>query len=75
MGTSIAFWMKANRATAATLEFSDGSTERVAIKNSMMPQDITFAAHTTSKVKIKFDEVARGKEFNDLCISEAYFTE
>lgn len=73
MGTSLAFWMKANRATSATLVFSDGSSERVAIKNTMLPQVIDFSPRTTTSVQIRFDEVAQGKEFNDLCISEAYF--
>jgi len=75
IGTSMPFWMKANRATAATLTFSDGSTEAIAIKNSMLSQTISFPAHTTSKVRISFTTVAKGKEFNDLCISEAAFSE
>ena len=36
-------------------------------------QDIAFTPVSTSKVKITFDKVAKGKEFNDLCISEARF--
>ena len=66
--------LKANRATAAKLEFDNGSTE-ITIKPSMSPQTITFPAQTTSKVKVTFTGVAKGTEFNDLCISEARFGE
>ncbi len=72
---SFSFNMKANRAKAATLTFSDGSTEDVTIKPSMMEQTISFAPRDTSSVKVTFTEVSLGKEFNDLCISEAAFLE
>lgn len=75
MGTSLPFWMKANRVTAATLTFSDGASETIAIKNQMMPQTVAFPAHATSSVKMTFTTVVKGKEFNDLCISEATFSE
>ncbi|MBN2799562.1 MAG: discoidin domain-containing protein [Deltaproteobacteria bacterium] len=75
IGTSLPFWMKGNRATAATLSFSDGSTEQVTLKNTMMPQTISFTSHQSSKVKMTFTTVVQGKEFNDLCISEAWFAE
>ncbi len=38
-----------------------------------MKQTISFPEHETSKVRITFTEVYKGKEFNDLCVSEAYF--
>ncbi len=72
---SFGMFMKANSATRATLTFSDGGKESIDIKPSMMSQTISFPAHTTSKVKMTFDEVRKGKEFNDLCISEANFLE
>jgi hypothetical protein len=74
VGSSIGTWMKANRAGSATLTFSDGSTETIAIKNTAMPQTVSFPAHTTSKVRVTFTEVTRGKEYNDLCMSEAAFS-
>jgi len=73
IGTSLPFWMKGNRATAATLTFSDGSTEEITIKNSMLPQTVSFPSHQTKSVKMMFTGIAKGKEYNDLCISEAYF--
>ncbi|MCO4743352.1 MAG: discoidin domain-containing protein [Proteobacteria bacterium] len=73
IGGSMPLWMKANRAVGGTLTFSDGSTESIVIKNSMMPQVIPFSAKTTTSVKLTFTEVKAGKEYNDLCISEATF--
>ena len=72
-GYSFPFFMKGNRATKATLAFSDGSTEDIEIKNSLMLQTVSFPSRETTKVKVTFTEVYKGKEFNDLCVSEAYF--
>lgn len=72
-GYNMSFFMKANSATAATLTFSDGKTEKIVIKATVAEQTVEFPAHTTTKVKITFDEIRKGKEFNDLCISEAVF--
>lgn len=69
---SFGYFMKSNRATAGTLTFSDGSTETIAIKDTVSEQTITFPARQTSKVKLTFTTVKKGSEFNDLCISEAY---
>jgi len=73
MGTSLSLFMKANKATAATLTFSDGSTATVEVKATVMPQTIAFPSKSTSNVTITFTGISKGKEFNDLCISEAYF--
>jgi len=73
LAASLTLFMKANSATAATLTFSDGSTAPIVIKKSPSPQTIPFPAKSTSSVKITFTTVAKGKEFDDLCISEAYF--
>lgn len=75
VGTNLSMWMKANRATAATVTFSDGGTETIVLKNSMSNQTIEFPAHTATSAKLAFTTVAKGKEFNDLCISEAAFSE
>ncbi|MDP2310145.1 MAG: discoidin domain-containing protein [Pseudomonadota bacterium] len=69
---SFGYFMKSNRATSASLTFSDGSSEAVTLKDSISEQTITFAPHTTSKVRVTFTGVKKGSEFNDLCISEAY---
>ncbi|MDP2313892.1 MAG: discoidin domain-containing protein [Pseudomonadota bacterium] len=69
---SFPYFMKSNRATAALLTFSDGTTETVAVKDSVSEQTISFPPHATSKVRITFTTVKKGSEFNDLCISEAY---
>lgn len=66
---------KANRATTGTLSFDDGSTQEVKFKPMMTTQTVEFTAKTTSKVRLTFTAVARGSEYNDLCISEAAFQE
>lgn len=73
VGTNMSIWMKANRAGSATLAFSDGSTETIALKNSMLAQTVSFPAHTTSTVKVSFNGIIKGKEFNDMCVSELSF--
>ena len=74
--SSFPLFMNGNRASAVTLTFSDGSTETLTgVKSSLRETEVTFPAHTTSTVKISFDGITKGKEFNDLCVSEAYFYE
>ena len=72
---SFSYFMKSNHAKAATLTFSDGTTEDIVIKGSMMEQVISFPSRDTTSIKVVFTEVKVGKEFNDLCISEAVFLE
>lgn len=73
VGGHLPTWMNSNRATKATLTFSDGSTHEVQIKNSASLQTVEFPTKTTSSVRVTFTEVYKGKEYNDLCISELYF--
>ncbi len=75
IGTSLKYFMKGNRLADATLEFGDGSTQQVKIKNSMLPQKVSFTPVTTDKVKMKMGGITKGKEFDDLCLSEAYFSQ
>jgi hypothetical protein len=72
VGGNFGAWMKSNRATKATLTFSDGSKAPIELKNSLQPQTITFPARTTSMVRVTFDEIYKGKEYNDMCIAEMY---
>jgi hypothetical protein len=74
-GSSVspAMFKQGNRATSATLSFGDGSTESVAIKDMYFDQVVSFPARTTDRVRVTFTGVARGTEFNDLCVSEATF--
>jgi len=74
IGASMGLYMKANRPKTATLTFSDGGTESVVLKPVMfMSQSVSFPAHATRTVRLTFGEVVPGKEFNDLCVSEAAF--
>lgn len=71
--TSFSIFMKSNAAKSATLTFSDGSKTPITIKPSMVEQVIDIGAHKTQKVRLTFDSVQKGKEFDDLCVSEAAF--
>ena len=74
VGGNMLAWTKANHATGATLQFSDGSTHEIAFKNKFAkPETVQFPAKQTSSVKVTFDGVTKGKEFNDLCVSELVF--
>ncbi len=74
-GTSFAYFKKVNSIGTATLTFSDGSTEKIEVKAMPLPQNITFAPHSTSTVRLTVDTVNKGTDFNDLCISELHFYE
>ena len=71
---SFSSFMATNRAKSAKLTFSDGSSTDVAIKTSLMPQTIAFPSKSTSTVVVTFTDVAKGSQYNDLCISEATFS-
>ncbi len=75
IGSGLALWMKGNRASSATLAFSNGSTQDVALKGSFLPQTVEFSPVNTSSVHITFTGITTGKEYNDLCISELSFQE
>jgi hypothetical protein len=75
IGSSLGGWMKGNRASQARLNFSDGSSEVVEIKNSFRPQVISFSPRTATGVKLTFTKIMKGKEYNDLCLSEAVFSQ
>lgn len=72
---SFSFNLKANRAKAAKLTFTDGSSETITLKPSMVEQVVEFPAHNTQSVRVTFTEVVKGTEYNDLCVSEAQFLE
>lgn len=73
VGGNLKAWMNSNRATKGKLTFSDGSSHEIDIKNTATSQRISFPAKETSSVRLTFTEVYRGKEYNDLCVSELYF--
>jgi hypothetical protein len=71
--SSFGLYMKSNRATAVTLVFGDGSTAPVALKDTPGEQTLVFPARTTGQVRIRFDTVKKGTEFNDMCVAEVSF--
>lgn len=72
-GSSFGQYMKGNRTTQVTLAFSDGSKETLAVKDLISEQTIPFAERTTDKVRVSFDVIKKGSQYNDLCISEVAF--
>jgi len=71
-GASFSLFREYNYGKAATLTFSDGSTEAITLKPIPMAQKIEFSARDTASVRLTIDEVVRGSntEYNDLCVSE-----
>ncbi len=71
--SSFGLYMKSNRATTVTLTFGDGGRETLSVKDSPGEQTLSFASHAGSKVRMTFDVVKKGSEFNDLCVAEVAF--
>ncbi|MBN1334958.1 MAG: discoidin domain-containing protein [Deltaproteobacteria bacterium] len=79
-GYALSFWMETNRACQATLSFSDGSSEKVTLRDVMLEQSVPFAKRTASSIRIRFDTVKQGTkakdpDYNILCISEAWLAD
>ena len=64
-------FMATNRAKAAKLTFSDGSSD-VPVKTSMMEQTIRFQPRTLRRSRSPLRRL-KGSSYNDLCIAEARF--
>ncbi len=74
IGSGLSIWMKGNTATAATVSYSDGSSESLELKPTMLPKAYSIGPKTTSSVRLTFTGVKAGKEYNDLCVSELSFS-
>ncbi len=59
-----------NRPVSATVSFSDGAKETLTFKDFPFEQNLSFAAHTTDKLKIQFTSTKKGEKYDDLCVSE-----
>jgi hypothetical protein len=76
---NLMWWMKSNRVLTAQLDFSNGSSQEVSIKNSIREQTINLAPVTASKVRMSFTSVKQGNmakkdpDFDCVCLSEATF--
>ncbi len=66
------FFAGANRASAVTLTFSDGSSEDFALEDRQGLQTFELG-HTTSTVKVTVKSVVKGKTTDDLYIGEVRF--
>ncbi len=73
VGSGMSDFFNANHATSIKLDFSDGSSWTGTPKSSLIQQTLSFPARRTSKVKMTFAAVKKGKKYNDLCVSEAVF--
>lgn len=66
---------KANRATGATLTFSDGSTQTVALRGLLPVEEaVSFTPVSTTSVRVTFTAITKGTEFNDMCVAEVSVT-
>ena len=76
---NLMWWMKSNRMLTAQLEFSNGSSQEIAVKNSIREQTISLDPVTASKVRMKVTSVKQGNmakkdpDFDCVCLSEATF--
>ncbi|HND29289.1 MAG TPA: hypothetical protein PKY30_20840 [Myxococcota bacterium] len=69
-----AYWKHYSRPKVVVLEFSDGSSQEVTLKDEFLPQEIPFAsAKKASSIKIKVKSVYNGDAFSDTAISEVMF--
>jgi hypothetical protein len=69
-----AYWKHYSRPKVVVLEFSDGSTQEVTLKDEFIPQEIPLSgSKKTSSVKIKVKSVYNGDAFSDTAISEVMF--
>lgn len=73
MGGGLDLYKKGNAATVVTAQFSDGSTKALTLKPFPLLQRADLGGKTTSSVKLTISAVRKGTDYNDLCISEAYF--
>lgn len=73
------WWMKSNRVLTARLEFSNGSSQEVALKNSIREQVVEFDPVTASKVRFQVTSVKQGNmatkdpAYDCVCLSELKF--
>jgi hypothetical protein len=73
MGGSMSLHKQGNVATSATLKFSNGTTKAIQLKPFPLMQKVDLGGVTTNSVTVTFDAVRKGTDYNDMCISEAYF--
>ncbi len=73
VGTNGSAYRLGNSATAAKLQFSDGTTQDVQLRTSSVLQDVAITPVRTSWVRMVFTGIEKGSMYNDLCISEVEF--
>jgi len=74
MCASLAIHKTGNMPTEVTLDFGDGASQTVELKDLPLDQPVRFATpHTTDTVKMTIAEVRKGTKFDDTCLSEVTF--
>ncbi|MEN0064639.1 MAG: hypothetical protein AAGA48_20995 [Myxococcota bacterium] len=74
MCASLAIHKTGNMPSQMTVDFGDGSTQKIELKDLPLDQPIRFEApHKTDKVKLTIDAVRKGTKFNDTCLSDVTF--
>jgi hypothetical protein len=69
------FFKGNNRATKATLTFSDGSTKDITLQDAMGLQEFDLGGVSTSSVQVTFGGIVKGETANDLYVGEVRFWE
>jgi F5/8 type C domain len=66
---------KGNAPSKVTLQFSDGTTQQLALKSALpIPSKVALTAPvTTTSVKLRIDEIRKGSDYDDACLSEITF--
>jgi len=74
MCASLSIHKTGNMPSRIALEFGDGATQTVDLKDLPLDQPVRFAApHRTDKVKMKIEAVRKGTKYDDTCLSEISF--
>jgi hypothetical protein len=64
---------RGNAPTQVSLQFSDGSTQKLDLKVGLAAVEYPIKPVTTSSVKVKVEAIRKGSEFDDACLSELTF--
>jgi len=72
-GTDFKMFMGYGSVKSILLDFDNGTSQKVTIKPSIMPQEVSFIPVKTKSVKVTLNEVKPGPKVNDTCISEMRF--
>jgi hypothetical protein len=73
--TSASFFEASNRVKQVKLEFDGGTTQTFDVADKIGLQSFKLSPVRTSKVRVVFSKIAKGKSHNDLYVGEIRFSE